>query len=140
MPKIFIASIFCLLTTFTACKKYPFFPDDYSQIFLGDWNWIGTMCSNGGSYIDADSVDYSIRLIFDRDGAYHYYENDLLITSSNYSFQFDYSNNDIKHYNITVGNDVHTYFAYIIYYNNKEFLVTGEKNPDTCELYWERKN
>jgi hypothetical protein len=123
----------------SSCDKYPFLPDDYSEKFIGDWNWTGTSCLFGGSYLDADSVNYSIRLVLDRDGKYYYYKNDVLIVSSHYKFQFDYTQNSIRYYNMTIDNDTHTYFAIILNSDNKEMLVTGEKNPDTCNFYWERK-
>ena len=135
---ISIVFIFSMITLF-ACEKYPFLPDDYSRIFLDEWKWIGTSCPFTGSYQDADSVNYTRNILFDKNGYYHSYKNDTLLISKKYKFHFDKSIDGINHYKITFNNDPYTYFAFIITNDNKEYLVFGEYNPDTCEQYYLRQ-
>ena len=129
--------IICLIII-SGCDKYPFLPDDYSEIFLGNWKWYGTSCPFSGSYQPADSAGYTIKLTFDRHGKYHYFKNDTLLFSSNYQFDFDYSHNGTNHYKLKLEKEDHDFNAFITKFNTTDILVLGEANPDACELYYGR--
>ena len=133
MRKIFL--LFCLVVI-VACDKYHFLPDNYSEIFLGRWKWFGTSTANSNSYQSADSAGYTIKIIFDRNGKYHYFKNDTLLLLTNYSFHYSHSYNGINHYLLRLDKEAEGFDVYLNKFSMTDILVIAGTYPDSGESYY----
>jgi hypothetical protein len=83
------ASAFFIILLFFTCKdtESPEIEIVIDSQIVGTWDWIETCSGDWGCYSNEDFPDFSLRVIFKKNGVYKEYRNDSLTVISKYRIE-----------------------------------------------------